>query len=90
MEIECWTDERLRKLTKTVAQTTHKVEMLVDAVNAFIEQDRKRAEELQEYKREDNRWINLLYEDSQQYGQDSELNRQNNEQDEQGNDEHSE
>ena len=55
MTTERWNDEMLdalagsvTELRETVEQTTHNVDMLVGAVNAFLERDRECAEEFQQ------------------------------------------
>ena len=55
MTTERWNDEMLddlagsvTELRETVEQTTHNVDILVGAVNAFLERDRERAEEFQQ------------------------------------------
>jgi hypothetical protein len=36
MTVERWTDERLDELADAVDQTTHNIDLLVGAVNAFL------------------------------------------------------
>ena len=42
------TRESVEQTRETVEQTTHNVDILVGAVNAFLERDRERAEEFQQ------------------------------------------
>jgi hypothetical protein len=70
MTVERWTDERLDELADAVDQTTHNIDLLVGAVNAFLERDRDRAEEIQQfrleteqYKRENDQRFNVLLEE---------------------------
>ncbi|MDY7014277.1 MAG: hypothetical protein SVX43_11895, partial [Cyanobacteriota bacterium] len=70
MAVERWTDERLDELAEAVEQTTHNVDMLVGAVNAFLERDTERAQEFQQYrqeteqyKRENDQRFNVLLEE---------------------------
>jgi predicted transcriptional regulator len=52
MTVERWTDERLDELADIVDQTTHNIDLLVGAVNAFLERDRERSEEIQQFRLE--------------------------------------
>lgn len=77
MTVERWTDERLDELADAVDQTTHNIDLLVGAVNAFLERDRERSEEIQQfrleteqfkreteqYKRENDQRFNTLLEE---------------------------
>jgi cell shape-determining protein MreC len=56
MTTQRWTDEMLDDLAEAVEQTTHNVDLLVGAVNAFLERDRERAEEFQQYKLENEQY----------------------------------
>ncbi|WP_013323192.1 hypothetical protein [Gloeothece verrucosa] len=67
MATERWNDERLDELADTVEQTTHNVDLLVGAVNAFLERDRERAEESRQYKLDNDQRFNTLLEELRQY-----------------------
>lgn len=68
---------RVQELTETVEQTSHNVDMLVGAVNAFLERDTERSEEIRgwqseihnlridykEYKRENDQRFNAVLEE---------------------------
>lgn len=77
MTTERWTDEMVDDLASTVGdlsatveQTTRNVDMLVGAVNALLERDSQRAEEIrrrdedfQQYKIENDQRFNVLLEE---------------------------
>ena len=70
MTTERWTDEMMDDLSSTVEQTTRNVDMLVGAVNALLERDsqrdeeiRRRDEDFQQYKLENDQRFNTLLEE---------------------------
>jgi methyl-accepting chemotaxis protein len=84
MTTQRWNDKmldelagRVQELTETVEQTSHNVDMLVGAVNAFLERDTERSEEIRgwqseihnlridykEYKRENDQRFNAVLEE---------------------------
>ena len=77
MTTERWTDEMMDDLSSTVEQTTRNVDMLVGAVNALLERDsqrdeemrrrdeemRRRNEDFQQYKLENDQRFNTLLEE---------------------------
>ena len=84
MTTQRWNDKmldelagRVQELTETVEQTSHNVDMLVGAVNAFLERDTERSEEIrrwqseihnlridyEEYKRENDQRFNAVLEE---------------------------
>jgi hypothetical protein len=52
MTTERWTDNMLDDLAESVEQMTHNVDVLVGAVNAFLERDTERSEETREWQSE--------------------------------------
>lgn len=74
MTTERWNDEMIDELADAVEQTTNNVDLLVGAVNAFLERDRERAEEnrqaereFRQYKLENDQRFNILLEELRQY-----------------------
>ncbi|WP_445176277.1 hypothetical protein [Microcoleus sp.] len=70
MTTERWNDEMVDDLASTVEQTTRNVDMLVGAVNALLERDsrrdeemRRRDEDFQQYKIENDQRFNILLEE---------------------------
>jgi hypothetical protein len=70
MTTERWTDEMVDDLASSVEQTTRNVDMLVGAVNALLERDSQRDEEMrrrdadfQQYKIENDQRFNTLLEE---------------------------
>jgi hypothetical protein len=77
MTTERWTDDMMDDLASTVEQTTrnieqtnHNVDLLVGAVNALLERDSQRDEEMrrrdeafQQYKIENDQRFNILLEE---------------------------
>ena len=70
MTTERWTDKMIDDLSSTVEQTTRNVDMLVGAVNALLERDsqrdeeiRRRDEDFQQYKLENDQRFNTLLEE---------------------------
>jgi hypothetical protein len=70
MTTERWTDEMVDDLASSVEQTTRNVDMLVGAVNALLERDSQRDEEMrrrdadfQQYKLENDQRFNILLEE---------------------------
>ena len=70
MTTERWADEMMDDLSSTVEQTTRNVDMLVGAVNALLERDsqrdeemRRRDEDFQQYKLENDQRFNTLLEE---------------------------
>lgn len=70
MTTERWTDEMVDDLASSVEQTTRNVDMLVGAVNALLERDSQRDEEMrrrdadfQQYKLENDQRFNTLLEE---------------------------
>ncbi|MEG3438861.1 hypothetical protein V0288_17165 [Pannus brasiliensis CCIBt3594] len=64
------TSLRVNDLRKSIGQTTHNVDMLVGAVNAFIERDNERRQEIERsrqeseaYRRENDQRFNILLEE---------------------------